>query len=118
MRYHLNEKTRGGKFFLNPSFQYTDIIRKRLVNSAALENSAFEPDIQVAIAGATLGIVIGIGAPIFYTTRDEVDEKRLQEIRALNRATKEATGEYMNEQELYTIRPPRWTDRREFLDDD
>merc|ERR1712224_431193 len=84
----------------------------------ALDNSTFEPDAQVVIAGTILGIVLGIGAPIFYTSRDEVDEKRLREIRALNRATKEATGEYMSERELYTIRPPKWTDRREFVDDD
>merc|ERR1711904_644687 len=85
---------------------------------SALDNSTFEPDAQVAIAGTILGIVLGIGAPIFYASRDEADEKRLREIRALNRATKEATGEYMSEQELYTIRPPKWTDRREFVDDD
>merc|ERR1711937_676959 len=77
----------------------------------ALETSTFEPDTQVAVAGVILGMVMGIGAPVFYASRDEADEKCLQEIRALNRATKEATGEYMSEQELYTIRPPRWTDR-------
>merc|ERR1712124_140161 len=96
------------KFFTN----------KKVLACRAFESSIFEPDTQVALAGTVLGIVLGVGAPVFYASRDEVDEKRLQEIRALNRATKEATGEYMSEQELYNIRPPRWTDRREFLDDD
>jgi len=47
-----------------------------------------------------------------------MDEKRLEELRALNRATKDATGEYMSEDEIANFRPPRWTDRREFVDDD
>merc|ERR1719379_3070972 len=88
------------------------------IQCKALDINVAESDTQIAIAGVMLGAIVGIGAPIFYASRDEADEKRLKEIRALNKATKEATGEYMNEKEIYAIRPPRWTDRREFLDDD
>lgn len=77
-----------------------------------------DPDVQIGALGAFLGLALGIGAPIFYISRDERDEERLEELRALNRATKEETGEYMSQEELEAIRPPRWTDRREFVDDD
>ena len=77
-----------------------------------------DPDVQIGALGAVLGIGLGIGVPIFYVSRDERDEERLEELRALNRATKEATGEYMSDEEIAEIRPPRWTDRREFVDDD
>lgn len=40
---------------------------------------------------------MGIGIPIFLVERDERDDERIAEIRDLNRATKEATGEYMSE---------------------
>lgn len=42
-------------------------------------------------------------------SRDDRDEERLEELRALNRATKEETGEYMSPEEIAAIRPPRWT---------
>ncbi len=42
-------------------------------------------------------------------SRDDRDEERLEELRALNRATKEETGEYMSSEEIAAIRPPRWT---------
>lgn len=43
---------------------------------------------------------------------------RLDELRALNRKTFEETGAYMTEEEIKAFRQPRWTDRREFVDDD
>ena len=43
---------------------------------------------------------------------------RLEELRALNRKTFEETGAYMTEEEIKAFRQPRWTDRREFVDDD
>lgn len=43
------------------------------------------------------GLGLGIGIPIFLVRRDERDEERVAEIRELNQATKEATGEYMSE---------------------
>lgn len=85
---------------------------------AALDIDFSDPDTQVGVLGAVLGLTLGIGAPIFYSLRDDRDEERLEELRALNRAVKEETGEYMSEEEIASIRPPRWTDRREFVDDD
>jgi hypothetical protein len=84
----------------------------------AVEVDWSDPDVQIGALGAFLGVVMGIGVPIFYVSRDERDEERLEELRALNRATKEATGEYMTDEEINDIRPARWTDRREFVDDD
>lgn len=84
----------------------------------ALEVDWSDPDVQIGAFGAFLGIAMGIGVPIFYISRDERDEERLEELRALNRATKKATGEYMTDEEINEIRPARWTDRREFVDDD
>ncbi|KXZ48124.1 hypothetical protein GPECTOR_30g220 [Gonium pectorale] len=65
-----------------------------------------------------LGLVAGLGAPLWYINRAEKDEERLEELRALNRATFAETGEYMSEEEIAKIRKPKWTDRREWVDDD
>ena len=85
---------------------------------AALEIDWTDPDVQIGAFGAVLGLSVGIGAPIFYISRDVRDDERLEELRALNRATKAETGEYLSDEEIEAIRPPRWTDRREFVDDD
>eukprot|EP00775_Hariotina_reticulata_P013423 gene13423-13551_t len=60
----------------------------------------------------------GLGAPAWYINRTERDEERLEELRALNRAAFRETGEYMSDDEIAKIRKPKWTDRREFVDDD
>jgi len=65
-----------------------------------------------------LGLVLGLGAPAWYINRTERDEERLEELRALNRAQYQETGEYMTDEEIAKIRKPKWTDRREFVDDD
>jgi hypothetical protein len=62
---------------------------------AALDIDWSDPDAQLGLFGGFLGLTVGIGAPIFYTYRDRLDEERLEELRALNRATKEETGEYL-----------------------
>lgn len=85
---------------------------------AAVEIDWSDPDVQIGALGAFLGIALGIGTPLFYISRDRRDEERLEELRALNRATKQETGEYLSSEEIEAIRPPRWTDRREFVDDD
>lgn len=64
---------------------------------AALEIDFSDSDTWVGIAAAVLGVGLGIGAPVFYAMRDEIDEKRLEELRALNRKTFEETGEYLSE---------------------
>lgn len=77
-----------------------------------------DPDTLTGLAAAVLGIAVGIGAPLFYSKRDELDEQRLEELRELNRQTYKETGQYLTEEEIKAIRQPRWTDRREFQDDD
>jgi hypothetical protein len=52
------------------------------------------------------------------TQKKNSSPERLDELRALNRKTFEETGEYMTEEEIRAFRQPRWTDRREFQDDD
>ncbi len=63
----------------------------------AIEIDWTDPDTQIAVAGCVLGLVAGLGAPIWYINRAEKDEERLEELRALNRATFNQTGEYMSE---------------------
>jgi len=98
---------------LRPSFYFTNY---QVICALDIDFSDLET--QVASIGILLGTIIGIGSPIFYASRDKADEKRVEEIRSLNRATKEATGEFMSEAEIYSMRPPRWTDKRDFVDND
>ncbi|KAK9865459.1 hypothetical protein WJX84_009014 [Apatococcus fuscideae] len=72
----------------------------------------------VGVAGALLGVGLGVGVPIFYISRDTADEEKLSELRELNRKTFKETGEYLTEDQIREFRKPRWTDRREFQDDD
>lgn len=90
----------------------------RVAPRAGLEIDWSDPDTLIGIAGGVLGLVVGIGAPLFYISRDEKDEQRLEELRELNRQTFKETGEYLSEEEIKAFRQPRWTDRREFQDDD
>ncbi|KAK9908019.1 hypothetical protein WJX75_001689 [Coccomyxa subellipsoidea] len=103
--------------------QHSSIRRKggraaRTVPRAGLEIDWSDPDTLIGVAGGVLGLVVGIGAPLFYISRDEKDEERLEELRELNRQTFKETGEYLTEEEIKAFRQPRWTDRREFQDDD
>lgn len=63
----------------------------------AIELDFSDPDTQLSVAGLVLGLVLGLGAPAWYINRTERDEERLEELRALNRATYEQTGEYMTD---------------------
>jgi hypothetical protein len=67
-----------------------------LMQLAELDIDWSDPDTQIGALGAFLGVALGIGAPMFYASRDDRDEERLEELRALNRATKEETGEFMS----------------------
>lgn len=69
----------------------------------AIELDFSDPDTLVSIAGIVLGIVGGLGAPIWYINRIDKDEERLEELRALNRATFSETGEYMSEVSVASI---------------
>jgi hypothetical protein len=71
--------------------------RRLSVPKAALEIDFSDSDTWVGIAGAVLGVALGIGAPVFYAMRDDIDEKRLEELRELNRKTFKETGEYLTE---------------------
>jgi hypothetical protein len=86
--------------------------RRTVSPCRAIDIDISDPDTQVALAGCLLGVLFGIGAPIWYTNRTEVDNARLEELRALNRATFEETGEYMSDTEIEKFRKPKWTDRR------
>lgn len=68
-----------------------------IVQIAALDIDWTDPDVQIGVLGGVLGLGLGIGAPIFYSLRDDRDEERLEELRALNRATFKETGEYLSE---------------------
>ena len=130
---HINLRPQGKAFTTSPS-RPASIVQKaaRLHKTAALPDVLTavhpvmaaididwtDPDVQIGALGAFLGLAVGIGAPLFYISRDERDDERLEELRALNRATKAETGEYLSSEEIEQIRPPRWTDRREFVDDD
>jgi hypothetical protein len=63
----------------------------------AIELDFSDPDTLVSIAGLVLGLGMGIGAPVWYASRADRDEELLEEVRALNRANYEATGEYLSE---------------------
>ena len=78
-----------------------------LMQLADLDIDWSDPDTQIGALGAVLGLALGIGAPAFYASRDNRDEERLEELRALNRATYEETGEYMTDDEIANIRKPK-----------
>merc|ERR1712146_127094 len=83
----------------------------------AIEIDWSDPDIQLAFAGAFLGLAGGIGFPISYKLRDDADQERLKDIREMNRQQFEETGEYMSEDEIAALRPKRYLDDKEFVDD-
>lgn len=96
----------------------TPSLRRTSHKVRAIELDFSDPDTQLSMAGLVLGLVFGLGAPAWYINRTERDEERLEELRAINRATFKETGEYMSDDEIAAIRKPKWTDRREFVDDD
>lgn len=56
-----------------------------------------DPDTLTGLLGGILGLAVGIGAPLFYISRDRADDKKLEELRELNRQTFKETGQYLTE---------------------
>jgi hypothetical protein len=71
------------------------LVLKPLLHTGSQDFS--DPDTQLGVAGVVLGLVLGLGAPAWYINRTERDEERLEELRALNRAQYQETGEYMTD---------------------
>jgi hypothetical protein len=81
-----------------PKYRQAAPIRlQRPIAPKALEIDWSDSDTWVGITAAVLGLGLGIGAPIFYTSRIDEDEKNLDELRKLNRQNFKETGEYMTE---------------------
>ena len=55
---------------------------------------------------------------MLYNKAEERDQERLAEIRSLNQLKVQETGQSLSDEEIAELRPSRWTDRREFADDD
>lgn len=64
---------------------------------AGIELDWSDPDTLTGAFAAVLGIVVGIGAPLFYISRDNADDKRLADLRELNRQNYKETGKYLTE---------------------
>ena len=63
----------------------------------ALEIDWSDTDTWLGVAGAVAGLALGIGAPAAYMMLESSDEKRLEELRELNRQTYKETGQYLSE---------------------
>jgi hypothetical protein len=70
---------------------------QRRIAPRALDIDWSDSDTWIGITAAVLGLGLGIGAPIFYTSRIDEDEKNLEELRKLNRQNFKETGEYLTE---------------------
>ena len=70
---------------------------KRQQTRAGIELDWSDPDTLTGAFGALLGIAVGIGAPLFYISRDNADDKRLSDLRELNRQNYKETGKYLSE---------------------
>ena len=72
-------------------------IARRQRVQAGIELDWSDPDTLTGAFAAVLGIVVGIGAPLFYISRDNADDKRLADLRELNRQNYKETGKYLTE---------------------
>jgi hypothetical protein len=89
----------AGRTLINPTLRapLPPSTRGATIARRAIELDFSDPDTQLSVAGVVLGLVFGLGAPIWYASRADRDEELLEEVRALNRANYEATGEYLSE---------------------
>ena len=69
--------------------------KQRVASGIELDWS--DPDTLTGAFAAGLGIAVGIGAPLFYISRDNADDKRLDDLRELNRQNYKETGKYLTE---------------------
>lgn len=81
------------RHYLTPRRQVT----QRQQIRAGIELDWSDPDTLTGAFGALLGIAVGIGAPLFYISRDNADDKRLSDLRELNRQNYKETGKYLSE---------------------
>ena len=65
--------------------------------SAGIELDWSDPDTLTGAFAAVLGIAVGIGAPLFYISRDKKDDQRLEDLRELNRQNYKETGKYLTD---------------------
>ena len=65
--------------------------------TAAIELDWSDSGTWTGVGAAVLGIAIGIGAPIFYSQRDDLDEARLEDLREMNRQHYKETGRYLTD---------------------
>lgn len=65
--------------------------------SAGIELDWSDPDTLTGAFAAVLGIAVGIGAPLFYISRDKLDDQRLEDLRELNRQHYKETGKYLTD---------------------
>ena len=72
-------------------------VAERQQTRAGIELDWSDPDTLTGAFGALLGVAVGIGAPLFYISRDNADEKRLSDLRELNRQNYKETGKYLSE---------------------
>mmetsp|Transcript_10682 Transcript_10682/g.22226 ORF Transcript_10682/g.22226 Transcript_10682/m.22226 type:complete len:128 (-) Transcript_10682:123-506(-) len=88
------------------------------VGRKAVVTKAMDGETIGAVLAGVAGISAGLGIPIFFAKMEARDKDRVEELRDLNRANLKATGETLSEDELEEMRPTRYLDRREFVDDD
>ena len=93
-------QSRASKGFGGPlSYEQHDFTggRRCTAPRAGLQIDWSDPDTLTGLLGGLLGLAVGIGAPLFYISRDRADEKKLEELRELNRQTFKETGQYLTE---------------------
>ena len=70
---------------------------------AGIQLDFADPDTLTGLAAAVLGLGVGIGAPLFYISRDDKDEERLADLRELNRQHYKETGKYLTEVSIRSL---------------
>lgn len=90
-------KIRSSRICLRPA----RLSRQRV--AAGIELDWSDPDTLTGLFAAVLGVAVGIGAPLFYISRDNADDKKLGDLRELNRQNYKETGKYLTEVSPYSV---------------